>query len=365
MDKIDEYFKKALLNKKGTTTVFRSHIQKYFKIINQDMNTYFDKKQPYEEHIRQYWEYLQGKAPNTKGVAISSIKGFLKRFDKTTKDLDIWYDISARMRGKTIPIHEEYVPDLDELKQILHYCDIRTKTTIMIALSSGMRISEVVKLLPSDLHFKEEPTRINVRSEIAKNGRRRTTFITPETTDLLKEWFRIRDEYYKKSMQSMNFKEMQYLKDRDDPRVFPYHTNRIREAFNRACDNAGFTGKTSMKGDFDFGYKRKRRKLHYHNLRKFFRTYFGNSDLAEHLMGHTGYLSTYRQYNDKQLAKEYMKHMENVTIFERSVDLTEVNKSLEEKDKQIQDLKFLMDEMKAQILELRLEKLEKANGFKK
>jgi len=348
MDKIEEYFDKALITKKGTMAVFRSHITRYFKVIDKDIETYFKQKQPYEEHIRTYWKYLQGKAPKTRQVAISALKGFLKRFDKQgTKDLDIWDDIVARTKGNNDPISEEHVPDIDELKQILHYCDIRTKTTIMVALSSGMRISEVIQLLPGDINLNEEPTRINIRSEIAKNNKRRTTFITPEATEMLKEWLRVRESYIEKSLLSMNFKELQYLKGRVDNRIFPYHANRIRESFNRACDGAGFTGKTVMKGDFDLStdykrehkHKRERRKLHYHNLRKFFRTYFGNSDLAEHLMGHTGYLSTYRQFNDKQLAKEYLKHMNNVTVFTReSKDVKEVRDQLKEKETRIRQL---------------------------
>lgn len=369
MDKIDEYFDKALITKKGTMGVFRSHISKYFKVIDKDIDTYFKQKQPYEEQIRTYWKYLQGKAPKTRQVAISSIKGFLRRFDKKgTKDLDIWDDIAARTKGNNEPVSEKHVPDIDELKQILHYCDIRTKTTIMIALSSGMRISEVCQLLPDDINLNEKPVRINIRAEIAKNGKRRTTFITPETTELLNEWKRIRDDYIERSLASMNFKDMQFLKDRKDRRIFPYHTNSIRTSFNKACDKAGFTGATEMKGDFDLSadykkehkYKRQRRKLTYHNLRSFFRTYFGNVDLAEHLMGHTGYLSTYRQYNDKQLAKEYLKQMHNVFVFEVSSDekIKDMDTRMQEKDKEIQELKQEMNNVRMELLEIKFKQAQ-------
>jgi len=365
MDKIDEYFKLALITKRGTTTVFRSHIKKYFTVIDMNMETYFDHEQPYEEHIRLYWEYLQGKAPKTRSVAISAIKGFLRRHDKAnTKDLDIWDDIAARMKG-TAPVSEEHVPDLDEIKKILHYCDIRTKATIMVALSSGMRISEVLGLLPDDIHLDDMPARINVRAEIAKKGKRRTTFITPEATEMVKEWLRIRDDYIEKSMKSFNFKYCQDRKDRKDDRLFPYHPGRIRENFNAACDKAGFTSKTKMNGDFDHIYKRSRRNLHYHNLRKFFRTYFGNADLAEHLMGHAGYLTEYRQFNDKQLAKEYLKHMANVTVFERSADLSGLTEQMAEKDERITKLEQDLVEMDRQLRKLLIDRLTEDEEKKK
>lgn len=386
MDKIDEYFDKALVEKASTKVILRSHIRKYFKIIDKDMETYFDNtpeyddkdekklkiyNEYYEQDLRTYWKYLQGKAPNTRSVAISSIKGFLRRFDKKTRDLDIWDDISARMKGKSSRT-EEHVPDIEEIKQILNYCDIRTKAIIMVALSSGMRISEATSILPTDVYLKETPTRINIRAEIAKNGKRRTTFITSEATEILKEWLRAKDKFIAKAMKHLNFKNMAHLKDKEKPEIFPYSPHRIREAFNSACASAGFTGKTENKGDFDLDkyykkdhkFSRGRRKLHFHNLRKFFRTYFGNSDLAEHLMGHTGYLSTYRAYNDKQLSKEYLKHMENVTIYERSPDLSETHEKMSDMQQTIEDLKAQVLELKLEKNEKRLEKLEKKNGIK-
>jgi integrase len=236
----------------------------------------------------------------------------------------------------------------------------------MVALSSGLRIGEIVQLLPEDIYLNEVPARINVRPEITKNNKMRTTFITPEATDVLKEWLRIKDGYIDKSMKRLNFKNMQYHKNKKKKELFPYSPHRIREAFNNACEKAGFTGTTIMKGDFDLPdfYKkdhkhfRERRHLRFHNLRKFFRTYFGNSDLAEHIMGHSGYLSQYRDYNNKQLAKKYMKYMENVTIYERTPDLTDVHRELFEKDKQIQDLKEMVDSIRMELLEVKMKQVQ-------
>jgi hypothetical protein len=86
--------------------------------------------------------------------------------------------------------------------------------------------------------------------------------------------------------------------------------------------------------------------------------------IVEALVGHSKYLDdAYRRYSLDELKQYYLKGMPNLMIFETIPDLTEINEQLLEKDKQIQDLKNMMDEMKAQIMELRIEKLEKANGF--
>ena len=74
-----------------------------------------------------------------------------------------------------------------------------------------------------------------------------------------------------------------------------------------------------------------------------------------------GRLSTYRQFNDKQLASEYFKHVENVTVFEKTPDLKEVNEQLAEKDKQIQELQNEINEVKQLLLEKRIE-LQEKNG---
>jgi len=364
MDKIEEYFNRALLNKKGTQVVLRCHIKKYFKVNNLDIETYFNKKQPYEEHLRNYWQYLQDKAPKTRMVAIHSIKGFLAMMDKKTKTLDVWDTLKHRMKG-TEATHEKHVPDIGELKQILHFCDIRTKASILVALTSGMRIGEVCGITDDDVYLEETPARISIPPEIAKNGKRRTTFISEEATGVLKEWLRVKDDYIKKSMERFNFKNLLPnidLNKENDRRIFPYHTSRIRRSFNKACENAGFTGKTEMKGDFDFKLygercQRTRRKLNFHNLRSFFRSYLGNADLSEKLMGHTGLAGIYDKRNDKQLAQEYMKYVCNVTVFERPADLTDINEQLQEKDKEMHDLKM-------QLLELRVTVQELKNGKK-
>ncbi len=354
VDKINEWLDKSLLDNSGTRKIYRCHINRYMKTNNQDANTYFNKSQSYQEHIKKYWEYLKGKSPNTRRNGISAIKHFLARFDRTTKNLDIWDDITARLKGTTsVPIIPKHVPEIDEIKIILQHCDIRCKTAIMMSITSGMRIGEVCNIEFNDIYLDQKPTKINIRSEIAKNKRRRITYISPEATELLKEWLRYRDEYTKNSNIRRNFKQRQNKIDlENDKRIFPVHENNIRRHFNIACAKAGFTKKHSVKGDFDYKIKRNRRELTFHNLRSFFRTYLGNVDLAEHLMGHAGYLSTYRQFNDKQLANLYEKCLPNITVFERPPDLTDINEKLAEKDQKIKELENKINDINQTMLRL-------------
>jgi integrase len=352
MDIIEEFLKNGLYTNKNTIMSYRSHLRKYFNIIDQNPETYFNNGRNYEGDIIKFWEYLNDKPPMTKKLFINTVKRFLIRNNKELRNLDIWDTLKSRLKGAE-GISEDFIPDNEELKRILLHTDIRTKAVSFIAITSGMRIGEILKLLPSDIHLDENPCRINIRAKVAKNNKRRTTFITDEAKAVLKEWYRVRDKYLENAIKKCicNAK-----KNPDDNRIFPYSNNTIRFSWNLAVKKAGFE---------EFDSQTNRRKLHFHCLRKFFRSYFGNADFAEHLIGHKGYLSTYRQYNDKQLAKEYVKFTENLLIFETAPDLTNIHKELSEKEQQINELKETMDEMKSQILELRLEKLEKANGLKK
>ena len=66
---------------------------------------------------------------------------------------------------------------------------------------------------------------------------------------------------------------------------------------------------------------------------------------------------------ESKLKTEYDTHSTCLLIFESDTS-TETKKRLDEKDKQIKEMHDMMQEMKAQILELRLEKLEKINDTK-
>jgi integrase len=376
MDKIDQFFTKKLYDKPGTMETYRCHITKFFEVNKKDMETYFDKSPPYipsdpekikaynlyyESDLRKYWEYLKPKAPKTKQTAIASVKQFMKCFDRNTWNLEIWESIQNRLRGKVRPIMEEHVPERTEIKKILQYCDIKTKTAILIALSSGMRISEVMELLPTDVYIGETPTRINIRAETTKTGQRRTTFITPEATELLVEWLRVREDYIRDAYKSLNFKNTQHSKEnkKNDPRIFPFQASVIQTAFNNACEMAGFIKTSPLNGD-DHSFKhtgrrRQRKTLHFHNLRKFFRSNFGNVDFAEHLMGHSGYLTEYRAYSDTRLADVYQNYQHNLMIFETSPDLSGIYEELRDKEEKIQELtktKFEVERLRTVVEEM-------------
>ena len=369
MNKIDEFFKLKRMTGEDRKAhrkreTYKCPIKAFFRIIDKDMDKYFHKDQTYEQDLRKFWEWVGTKATTTQNSYMAMLKSFLIRFDKKgIKDLDIWDDVSITLKGKRKPNYEKHVPTHEEMQRILNYCDIRTKTAIMLSLSSGIRMESVVGLLPEDIDLNYKPvSKIYVRSEIAKEGNAYTTFCSLETTKLLKEWIRVREEYVLKSYKTLRFDYADDLiknfKSGNDRRIFPFHDVPIRDAFNKACEKAGFKSKTKIKDETDTKSKRfqnrSRRKITFHCLRAFFETYLGDWYLAKKLMGHSLYMSTYDKKPAQLLAGEYFKHMDNLTIFERSPDLTDINQELQEKDKQIKDLNEKLNDLRLDMIELQI-----------
>lgn len=74
-------------------------------------------------------------------------------------------------------------------------------------------------------------------------------------------------------------------------------------------------------------------------LRSFFRSYLGDSDFAEHLIGHATPLEkAYRKMKMEDIAAKYKTLMPNVTIFENAPDLSGINENLKAKDQQIKEI---------------------------
>jgi len=339
MNIVDKFFTKKLITNENTKRCYEQGVKHYFKAIGKNPDTYFHNGHDIEKDIGDYFLSLQKYTPWTQKVKMNSLKQFLITFDRDIRDYEIWETISLRLKG-TDAITGETPLDKTDIKKILQYGDLCAKAMFTIMASSGCRIESVVGLLPSDIHDNETPTRIVFRPEIVKGKKRSvTSFISKEATEYYQAWMKIRNEYLASAVKRSTF----HKKNADDKRVFPMSDVNARLIWRGMVEKAGYDERDA---------KTNRLMCHPHSLRKFFRSWLGNVDLSEHLMGHRGYLSTYRQYDYKQLSKEYMKYVSNLLIFEtENKDVTDIREQLSEKDKAI-------EEMKKEIMEFRLTQVE-------
>ncbi len=352
-DLIDEFFTKRLITSYSTRKSYRLNIIKYFRLVNKDMYTYFSKNKELNDVENDLNKlYMQMEKQHvpllTRKTFFNSVKQFLCATDKRLKDLDFWDTLKSRMRGAS-PQSEKDIPNTSELRVALSHGNACSRAMFLMQATMGARIGEILALYPGDIDTKMSPTKIIIRrtysakekyyvKNLTKTKKARVCFMSDEATKAYFEWMKERDAYLRASV-----KKSKYEKDPDDKRIFPMSDENAREIWERLVKRSGL-----YKKDVETN----RLTLHPHCLRAFFRTYLGNADLAEHLMGHaTGMDKYYRNMKPEDLATEYVKYMGNLAVFEQRADISGITDELKIKDEEIK-------EMKAELMELRLQMLE-------
>ena len=359
MNKIDEF----LLNfqAKNTKDVYKSHLTKFFNIINANADNYFTKQKTdkdYENDLRTFWQSLNGRPPLTIRNAVSAVKSFYLHNDIELKT-KFWKEISKRTKGNRATMID-IVPTNIQLKQILTHADALSSSLFLVLSSSGMRIGEVCQITVNDVNLNLNPVKITVQGDYTKTGNSRIVFISNEAKTALEQWLNIRQDYLSNIAKHAKERFTHYEISTDDNRVYPFNTAAARVRWNDLIKKSGYDEKDP---------KTKRFKMHIHCLRKYYRSRMSLEipvDVVEALMGHEGYLTeAYRRYSQEQLAELYVKGMSTITVFESQPDLSGVHEELKKKDKQISDLEKKVedvDDMKMQLLELRLTIQELKNG---
>ena len=224
--------------------------------------------------------------------------------------------------------------------RVLRNIPPRLQTVILVLSSSGMRIGELVQLKLSDIDFTTTPTTIKLRAQITKTRHTRETFITSEATNSLKDylartlkWSEGKDNSHLDDLIIFGRGYSSYRKTKDTFSQ-PSHLNaegvlmkQLRNSIKKIPD----LDKINLNGI---------RVIHFHALRKFFRTTVGNSigrDFAEALIGHQFYMNTYYQLNDEKKREMYLEVEPYLTIsyfktVEKNIKiLSAKNTQLEEK----------------------------------
>ena len=319
--------------KKNTRHTYGAALRIYFKTIGTSDTEYFSNGRNYEEDIEKFFLNMMNanKPPKTVVTYLGAVKTYLLDNDIELSQR-VWKKISRRVKVDARTVDE--VPrEPTIIRKIIAYMDIKGKALFLVLVSSGMRIGEGVTFRLEDMKLDKDPAEIIIRGENTKSGSTRIAFISSEAKEALEEYLRQRDKWLiganNRSKTVGNSNQVV-----GETRVFPITTKVAIGIWNNALKNTGLTKRDPSTN---------RRTLHPHILRKYFRTRLGriNRDMAEVLMGHSGYLTkSYRRYDSEELAEWYKANEHLLLVF---TDTTEITKLKESVDKSLENTHKLLE----------------------
>lgn len=276
-----------------------------------------------EQDVEHFFVSIKSKPPKTIMLTLSAINKFLYK-NKVKITPEFWEDLHSKVKGKGALTRVE-IPTKEQLRNILLNIDLRGKAMILVLSSSGMRIGELMTLKLSEIDLTTDPAKVSISGVNTKSGESRTTFISSEAKAILEQYLKERKslhEYAQNRAKSFSWNIG------EDDRLFPFSSSLLGRTWSEALGKTGLDKKDATT---------RRILLHIHTLRKFFRTNFGNPDLAEVLMGHEGYLTfEYRHFNEQQLTEAYQICEPNLWILSDSQETEKLKKQLSEKSDQLQ-----------------------------
>jgi len=296
--------------------------------LDETAEKYFSENRNHEKDIQNFKQSLNGSAPLTTKLKLSSIKTFFIEME-VELPLKFWRKMNRKVKGSRA-LTLDRIPTNAELKQLLLHMPIQGKALYLCLESSGMRIGEMLGSNIDDLNLDENPVRIGIRGEVTKSGNSRYAFFSREAHEALIEWLKVREDYLEAAIGKSHL----YTKVSDDPRIFPFNSSTAYCLWRKALHKARLNDRDKSTD---------REKLHPHVLRKFFRTRLGGAgipiDVVEALMGHEGYLTeAYRKYTIQDLAKFYLKGESALLVFTEAQEVTKLRKEVEEQNKTLQTL---------------------------
>ena len=330
-------YKLSIVNQNKTG--FRDYLQQEYNIdelefVEQTKQEKFDVYAMLRDHV----VFLDQKTYKSKTISsrLAAIKGYLRFLGLKiyTEDCKQVIKIPKNIREHEVALTKEII------LRVLRSVPARLQTVILVLSSSGIRIGELVQLRLCDIDFTTTPTTIRLPGKITKTRVARETFITEEATNSLKDnlsrylkWDENKNnshlddllifgrEYMGESKKRVSGKQPEHLLAEGIlMRQLKYHTEKVPD-LNKKNPNG-------------------MRIIHFHALRKFFRTTVGNvsgRDFAEALIGHQFYMDTYYQLPDEKKREMYLEAEPHLTIsdfkaVEKNIKaLSAKNSQLEEK----------------------------------
>jgi len=255
-----------------------------------------------------------GFSPRSIALRITATKEFLRYYGIKiySEDFKQIVSLPRKLNAVEIPLTKEII------LRVLRNVSPKLQAAILVAVSSGMRIGELVQIKISDIDFEVKPATIHLRAETTKTRTPREAFLTGEATQALKDYLKRYhgwdDGNIKLTKDKLVFGRTSISKNlyKQDTEL---KTNPVFEA-------ESILQKSLLKAirkvpDLNLKNSNKKQAIHFHAFRKFFRTTVGNvcgRDFAETLIGHSFYLDTYYQLADDKKRELFLQVEPHLTI---------------------------------------------------
>ncbi|MDO5843938.1 MAG: tyrosine-type recombinase/integrase [Methanocorpusculum sp.] len=296
--------------KRSTKSTYETALKRYLEIT-------FETKIRYSELDKLWINYLKSKRDiNNDFIIFSSVcKNKLSLAPKTLHlyskivlmylkycGVELTPNAQRQLKNfnpKNRPISKEAELTKEKIRIMASSADTRLRAEILTAVSSGMRIGELLGFKISNIDFSVSPVEIYLFENITKNKTARKVFISGEAAEALKKWLSVRENELKRKVAPS-----------DENRCFPYSVS------NEISRLKHLLVKTRL---YETDSRTNRATIHFHMFRKFFLTEFklaASEEVAEELAGHQGYLSSsYRRITASSMKAEYKKAEPYLTIF--------------------------------------------------
>jgi len=211
-------------------------------------------------------------------------------------------------------VEQDRIPTKRELREVLNHANLEDRVIALVAASSGVREGTLAKLSVEDVDFNSysDVAVVTVKPEVSKGKVGHVTFITPEARNVLLQYLNLR-----KRRGEVLTEKSPLLRSRTGNCYTP---TGIRIRWLRLLKNADKAER-----------ERKYFSLHFHTLRKFFRTSLELAGVSkaftERFLGHKPYLDqAYFKPQLDMLLTEYRKAIPHLTIVEQAAEYEEMRK---------------------------------------
>jgi len=103
------------------------------------------------------------------------------------------YDQAVTKVPMIIETHSK-TPTTEQIRKLLFAANSKVKALVIVQLSTGARMGEIVQLELSDLNWTADPSRVHFRAEITKTYGERICFLTTEAKEILQDYLKHRPE---------------------------------------------------------------------------------------------------------------------------------------------------------------------------